>query len=337
MNLFQKSSLALALFAGSTIPSTGATVVSDPSNTTQVQIALNLTAAATTCSSQPVVAMGYSIDNQKNIAVALATALQGVLTYGSGAHTLHVKAWGNKGAVCVTDLALSVVNSNSIIPSNAISVANIQALNSWKSFHDPVTGAASNGMMSTVSSPSQSGTARRFDTSYVNSGGELYYVTIGKDPTATNFLYDTWVYLENPTGSIANLEMDLNQVLANGQTVIYGVQCSSYSGTWEYTTNAGTPELPVDQWDRSTAPCDPRKWTPDTWHHVQISYSRDANGLVTYKSIWLDGAESVLNVTTPSAFALGWASTLVTNFQVDGLGTSGSSTVYVDNLTVFRW
>jgi hypothetical protein len=32
----------------------------------------------------------------------------------------------------------------------------------------------------------------------------------------------------------------------------------------------------------------------------------------------------------------GWGPTMLTNFQVDGLG-SGSNTVYLDDLTVYRW
>jgi hypothetical protein len=39
-----------------------------------------------------------------------------------------------------------------------------------------------------------------------------------------------------------------------------------------------------------------------------------------------------------SAFALGWAPTLLTNFQVDGsLSTSGTATAYLDDLTIYRW
>jgi hypothetical protein len=79
-------------------------------------------------------------------------------------------------------------------------------------------------------------------------------------------------------------------------------------------------------------------WSKDAWHHVQISYSRDDSGNVTYHSVWLDGAEQVINETVPSSFALGWQVGVVqTQFQMDGLGTSGSSTVYLDNLTISRW
>jgi hypothetical protein len=58
---------------------------------------------------------------------------------------------------------------------------------------------------------------------------------------------------------------------------------------------------------------------------------------VTYKSVWLDGVQQDINATVPSSFALGWGSTLLTNFQVDGLGGYGSSTLYLDSLTIYRW
>jgi hypothetical protein len=71
---------------------------------------------------------------------------------------------------------------------------------------------------------------------------------------------------------------------------------------------------------------------------VQIGYSRDDVGNVTYQAVWLDGVKYPINATVNSAFSLGWASgVLVANFQVDGIGTSGSSTLYVDNLTMYRW
>jgi hypothetical protein len=119
--------------------------------------------------------------------------------------------------------------------------------------------------------------------------------------------------------------------------VIFGFQCDGYSNTWDYTKNAGTPQSYKDVWLHSTASCNPRNWAVNTWHHVQIQFSRDQYGNVTYQAVWLDGAKQTLNVTVPSAFALGWGSTLLTNFQVDGLGTSGSSTVYLDQLTIYRW
>jgi len=131
--------------------------------------------------------------------------------------------------------------------------------------------------------------------------------------------------------------MDMNQVIWNGQTIIYGFQCDGYTNTWDFTKNAGSPKYPVDQWVHSSVPCNPRNWSTGVWHHIQIAYSRDSYGNVTYKYVTFDGAQKWINETVPSAFALGWGSTLLTNFQIDGLGGYGSATVYVDNLTVSRW
>jgi hypothetical protein len=176
-------------------------------------------------------------------------------------------------------------------------------MNTWKAAYDTGTSGSSgsaSGVTSLVDTPSVSGEAREFS-------------------------------------NVANLEMDMNQVMANGQTVIYGFQCDGYSKTWDYTTNTGTPENPVDNWLKSDQACDLHQWSLETWHHVQVAYSRDDAGNVTYQSVWLDGAEQDINATVPSAFALGWGPALLTNLQVDGLGTDGSSTVYLDQLTVYRW
>jgi hypothetical protein len=62
-------------------------------------------------------------------------------------------------------------------------------------------------------------------------------------------------------------------------------------------------------------------------------------GNVTYNAVWLDGVEAPINETVPSAFSLGWAAgDLMANFQVDGKGSgSGSSTLYLDQFTMYRW
>ncbi len=217
-------------------------------------------------------------------------------------------------------------------------MSGIQALAGWQADHDNDSGdGTSNGVSNLTSSPSQSGTAREFVTSFTNYGGERYHVSFGSDTAATNFLYDAWFYVASPNDGVANLEMDMNQVMANGQTVIYGFQCDGYSGTWDYTANTGTAQKPIDTWLHSNATCNPRNWATDAWHHVQVTYSRDDAGNVTYKSVWFDGAEQDVNATVPSSFAMGWSSVLLTNFQLDGLGASGTATVYIDNLTVYRW
>ncbi len=223
------------------------------------------------------------------------------------------------------------------VPSNAITETQLQLLPNWKFNHDPGTVGSSTGALTLVTAPSLSGEAAKYDSTFTDWGGEIYSVSYATDPNAKNFLYDTKVWIE--AGSkVGNLEMDNNQVIANGNTVIYAFQCDGDSNAWDYTENAGTPKEPAIRWVHSRAPCNPAEWAPNAWHHVQISYSRDDVGNVAYNSVWLDGVETPINETVPSAFTLGWAQgTLLTNFQVDGVGAGGSSTLYLDNLTIYRW
>jgi hypothetical protein len=334
-------SLLLATLA---IPAAAAVTVVNPANGAVVASPLDLSANASTCSSQNIAAMGYSLDNSTDTTIVYSSSVNAQVQAATGSHTLHVKAWGNQGAVCVTDVAISVqpvttvVTSAPVIPSSAVSVSSIQTLGNWKATADSGASGSASGVTTLGNSPSMSGNAREFATAYSNYGDERYSASFGDDTTSTNFLYDGWIYVAGPSSGVANVEMDMNQVMANSQTVIFGFQCDGWTGTWDYTANIGSPQSPVDTWLHSAASCNPHQWSANTWHHVQVSYSRDSAGNVTYKSVWFDSVESVINTTVPSAFALGWAPTLLTNFQVDGAtAAGGSSTVYLDQLIIYRW
>ncbi len=337
-----------------TASSAGGVSVSQPAQGATVSTTFALDATSASCSSQAVSTMGYSLDNSATTAFVYSTSISATVTAAPGAHVLHVKSWGPQNAACDTDVDITVSGSSSTtasnsniapqggsgpsVPSNAISVSNIQALGNWVTVDDPGTYGSAAGAMAMAGSPSITGNALELYTTYTYYGGELYYSDFGDDTTTSNFVYDGWVYLTNSSGSIANLEMDMNQVMSNGETVIFGFQCDGWNGTWDYTENAGTPTAPVDHWVQSSAPCNVQNWSQYAWHHVQVSYSRDGYGNVTYQSVWLDGNQQQINATVPSAFALGWGPTLLTNFQVDSFAAGwSSSTVYLDDLTVSRW
>jgi hypothetical protein len=340
VNFIRKFSLVSSFLATFAVPAIASVTVNSPANGAQVGSPFSLSATAANCSSQNVASMGYSLDSSTDTTVFSGTSVETSVASGTGAHTLHVKAWGNKGASCVTDVAITVgaTASSSAIPSDAVSNGGLQTLSSWVGVNDSAAAGSSSGWTGLMNSPSRSGNARKFVSNYSNYGDLRFETSFGDDTTSTNFFYDAWIYLPYPSTSIANLEMDVNQVMPNGQTVIFGFQCDGWSGTWDYTTNKGTPQKPVDTWQHTSAGCNPRSWSTNTWHHVQISFSRDDSGNVTYKAVWLDGAESALNITAPSAFALGWAPTLLTNFQIDGsVSTSGTAAAYLDDLTIYRW
>ena len=231
---------------------------------------------------------------------------------------------------------ISTATKGPAVPSYAKVEKQVQLLPNWRIKHDPATPGTSTGSMTLVSDPTLSGQTAKYHTSFTNGGGELYSVTYGNDTDAKNFVYDAHVWL-SADSVISNLEMDTNQVMRNGDTVIFAFQCSGYNNVWEYSSNAGTPSHPDVKWLKSTVPCNPAKWTRNTWHHIQIYTSRDDSGNVTYHSVWFDGVESPINKTVNSDFSLGWAlGALVANFQIDGIG-SGSSTLYLDNFTLSRW
>ena len=243
--------------------------------------------------------------------------------------------YSNSG-VARASYVISTASKGPAIPSYARVENQVQLLPNWRIKHDPATPGSSTGSMTLVSDPTITGQTAKYYTTFTSGGGELYSVTYGNDTDARNFVYDAHVWISSGS-TISNLEMDNNQVMRNGDTVIYAFQCSGYNNVWEYSSNAGTPTHPDVKWIKSTVPCNPAKWARDTWHHIQIQTSRDDSGNVTYHSVWFDGVESPINKTVNSDFSLGWAlGALVANFQIDGMGT-GSSTLFLDQFTLSRW
>jgi hypothetical protein len=288
--------------------------------------------------------MGYSFDSSADTTIIDGSTIETSVGSASGTHTLHVKAWGDNGSSCVTDVTITVTagtaapSGDQLVPSTAVSVSSIQAMGNWAAEHDTGGPGSSSGSTKIVSSPSLHGSTREFVTKYSDAGDERYSLSFADDTSSTNLFYDAWIYVTSSASHIANVEMDVNQVMANGQTVLIGVQCDGYSGTWDYTENEGSAQKVKPHWvHKSGANCNPRSWSQNTWHHVQASFSRTDSGSITYHSVWFDGAEISLNETVFGAADLGWGPVINTQFQVDGLGSSGTTTVYLDSLTISRW
>ena len=342
MNLIRNFSLAAMMSIVFTVAAFAGTTVTSPVNGSNVSSTFRLTMKADYCSDRPVVHVGYSFDSNPQTSTWAATYIDGPVTGPKGWHKLHVKVWNNAGAVCITDVAVNIgagyATTSSVAPSSANNVSNIDSQGNWTSTHDYGTAGYSSGWTGTRGSPSISGTSRQFTATMSKFGAHRFAVHFGDDRNSQNFVYDTYVYIANSAEGIANLEFDLNQTMPNGETVIMGFQCDGWSHTWDYTVNAGSPQSPKDRWVHSYAHCDLHSWGANQWHHLQISYSHTPSGWVTYKSVWLDGNRQDINVTAFSSFALGWGSSLLANFQVDGssYGTTYAN-VYMDKMTVYHW
>jgi hypothetical protein len=337
-----------------TVPAIASVTVNSPSSGEQVTSPFKLSAVAINCGSKDVAAMGYSFDSSSDTTIIKGQSINEPIDAPSGAHTLKVKAWGT-GVACVQDVnidvrpggsggsggsgssGVAVGSGNSVVPSNAISVSNLDTMSSWTAKHDNGGPGSSSGSTKVVSSPSVSGNAREFATSFSSSGDVRYSLSFADDTSARNFLYDTWVYVNSSASSIGNLEFDINQTMGDGKTVMFGIICDGYTNTWSYTVNTGSASSPRPKHiGKSGTHCNVRGWTQNKWHHLQAYYSHDSSGNITYHSVWLDGVESQLNETVPGSYALGWGPVINTQFQVDGLG-SNHNTVYLSNLAVHRW
>jgi len=341
MNSIRNFSLTAVMLLAPAIPALAGTVVTAPVNGALVSSPFTLIMSANTCSAQPVTAVGYSLDNSTDTPVFAGQTMNGPVSAPAGPHTLHVKVWGDQGAVCVTDVGFTVGVADevaAVVPSNAVKVSSIQTLGTWVQIHDGGTPGTSSGWTGTQSSPSLTGVAREFYNTFSYYGGERYSVQFADDNTSTNFFYDVWVYIAGSSTGFSNLEFDMNQTMPNGQTAVMGFQCDTWNNTWDFAVNAGSPTAFNDTWGHSNAYCNAHHWAPNTWHHVQIWYAHNDSGWVTYHSVWLDGVQENINATAFSGYALGWGPAIVTNFQIDG-ASSGTSTgqVYLDELTVYRW
>jgi hypothetical protein len=306
------------------------------------------------CNGLSPTAFGYSIDSSGATTFGVSPYDIDVAhqSFGAGKHVIHFKSWTTAGVCPVVDSAINVaggpstpvaaVSSNTSglitvsasIPSNAIASADLDTDRNWAYEHDAGTPGSSRGSTAFPATTPVYDNAREFYMTYTSRGGERWHISFANDDSATHFIFDTYVYVVNPS-QLANLELDLNQVLSNGQTVIYGTQCAVYSQSWEWAyISGGHPH-----WHASNVPCNPMTWAPNTWHHIQMGFHR-SGGYVTHDWVSFDGKQSNFSgASASSAQALGWGKgTLLMNMQMDGYsGGSGSIKAYFHKTTYYRW
>ena len=334
-------------------PSGGGITVTSPVNgASGLSSPILVEAHNTGCNGKAPVSFDYSIDNNATLFPGSSVSeidATGV-AIGSGTHTIHFKSWLSGGAICpvvsstftIGGTASSSGGSTSsgsssvtALPSNAVASANLDGLSAWADTHDTGTPGSSSGSMVYPAKTPSYDDAREFYMTYSSGGGQRFHVSFDNNPTAMNFALDTYVYVTDPS-QLQNLELDLNQVTSDGNTIFLDTQCSSDSKTWEYTviTNGS------DHWKPSNVPCNTLTWAANTWHHIQIGMHRDNSGNVTHDWVNFDGTHSVFSNTTNFASeSLGWQKgTLLTNVQLDGLSKgSGSVTVYIHKMTFYHW
>jgi hypothetical protein len=220
-------------------------------------------------------------------------------------------------------------------------ITQLDALTTWQGEWDAATnsggknaaGATIPGAVGTTTYPVTIGgrTARAFPSDYTNHGGFRYHVHYGSDTTHKNFIYSGNLYFDGELP--AQMELDNNQVTADGKTYIYGVQCNSNDGFWDITRqDTGC------HWQASTAKGNPKTWPTKTWLHFEIMSHRDDAGNITYDAVHFNGTTQKIGTTLASARNIGWGiGSLLVNFQLGGASSAGSIRAYANGLQVARW
>lgn len=335
MTLIHRITLATSLLALAAVPALANPTVNSPAKGATVSSPFLLNAVAKKCNDRDVLTMGYSLDSLPDAAIVKAETISVQVPATPGNHMLRVKAWAKHGT-CVTEVPVTVKNpAPNLIPSYAISSGDLDGNSLWKCQHDTGTSGTSTGGTTYPYTLGGYDDVQLFQiSSYSNQGGERCSVKFIEETTTHNFIYDVWVQSPSPQ-LVGNLELDMNQVTTNGDTVIFAFQCDGFKNAWDYSYVSGSSP----HWVPSKFPCNVQKWQANTWHHVQIYTSRDDSGNVTYHWVALDGDVSELNITTFQEIALNWGiGDVVVNFQLDPLLKTGDPVqVYAHNLTIYRW
>lgn len=317
--------------------------VGSPVNGTHISAPILVSAHNVGCDGITPTFFGYSIDADSGIIPGKTVYDIDVTSQAltAGIHTIHFKSWTSKGQCPTVSTAFTVNASKDpasppSIPSDAIQSRDLDESENWTEQHDGGTKGKSKGSTEYPASTTMYDDARMFSMTYTDHGGERWANGFAFDKEATHFVLDTYIYLPNPS-EIWNLELDVNQVLANGETILLSTQCSGVNGRWSY---GYTVDGRIDHWWNTNLKCNPADWKANVWHHVQIGEHRGANGMVTHDWVILDGVYSAFeNATRVSGKFIGWEPGQVnTQFQIEGSSpTSGKATAYVHAFRVYRW
>ncbi|HEY2496650.1 MAG TPA: hypothetical protein VGK24_06250 [Candidatus Angelobacter sp.] len=189
--------------------------VSAPANGVAVASSFLLQASAANCQTQPTSSMAYSFDSNADHILNGATSINQTVTTTAGGHILRVKAWGNSGAFCETDLNITVSSQAVVVsaPSNNATVASTFPLQAQAS--------ACNGA-------STSSMAYSFDnlTDHILSGQQ----SINQSVTApSNGAHLLRVKAWNVNGGLCETDVSITVSTTGGGGLVPGSTANAYS------------------------------------------------------------------------------------------------------------
>lgn len=280
-----------------------------------------------------------------------------------GTHNLYVRAWDSGTAAFGTSPTMKVTVSGSqatvssaaaastatatptaapaapassgplpSVPDNARVSESLQNRDGWQSCSGCAGGKSTTSNMWTAAhqtSPSQSGSSREFFVGGHAWTNALWYVKV--DPgqsSASHFLWDFWVRFDaNSSKHAHSAEYDMWQAVS-GQEFMMGSQCNFEAGVWDIWDSKNF------HWVPTSAGC--RRFSPDTWHHIQWYVERRGSRQYHYGVLVVDGEAHSLDRTFDSNSA-DWQDSVGVQFQLDQDSSGTPLHEWVDNVKLSIW
>ena len=272
------------------------------------------------------------VDNKAAYTV-YADHLDTNVAMGSGAHYVVVQAWDTTGAVFKAAPMTITVSSGGGggIPSNAKTYANVNQMTGWQ-WCDKCAGSGGDGpksimsMTQFLSSPSMDSKSVQFYMAGSSAySSAIWWRQLGPNPNASNFVYDLYFYVKNPS-AVQALEFDANQSL-DGKKYIFGTQCDVLGHhDWDVWDTAN------HTWVRTGIAC--KAPAAYSWNHLTLEFQR-VGGQAKFLSVTLNGNKSYINKSFwPEGVN---AQELNVAFQMDGNGHNTAYSTWLDKVNFTVW
>ena len=339
------SSTPVTIYVGGS--SSGTVSVSAPEPNSTVDPTVQYVASAYTPCSKGVSAMGIYTAPGVLVYTSQGAELNTMLNLKPGVYNTVVEEWDNCGGAAVAPVTITVGGG-----PHAGVFDSLQQQAGWSGYallppqYAICTGCSASGPQATwsmtqnISSPSLSG-----HSSLMQIGGDTPYSDILWNnhlignfssqgmpdtsqtivPNLTNFTYDVYFYVADPSVSQA-LEFDINQFV-NGYSYIWGHECRIAGGNeWDIWDDSG------QTWHPTGVPCNP---LANAWNHLTLIVQRTSDNQLLFQSITLNGVTAVLNYYESPTTTTWYGVTI--NYQQDGNFEQTAYSVWLDNLSFAYW
>ena len=257
---------------------------------------------------------------------------------------MFVRAWDSTGA-SGTSGSFPITVATNTVPTPPPGAAVYQAIqdssSGWGSCGTVCcAGGASDAwswpMYQFQAAPSLDGASAEFAITGPAYADALHWYKVAAQNWATNYLWDSWTYLDSSSFTAQAVEFDVFTVIpiaGINRKFMFGSQCNYAAGVWdgwmENPSGGGT-------WIPTNIPC--TKLSPNSWHHLLWYFKRVGSTFdqLQYVSLTVDGVTYNVNMLEPSQVT-SWNQVLGIQYQQD-IGRSGTGfRQWVDKVKLSIW